>query len=229
MDTNDVSDKPDLVSYLQQIQATSELAALRKGERPQDHPFPQVLIFQFMAKLYQKEAMDESMIGSTNHMISTTQVPRPYPPSIRSVNDLQPLMISHMTLETHHRGKKTIIRALTPPDRMTAVMAIVEDEEGTAVLLQLYNQPEEVEVSKENILKANYVCIVKEPYFKATTDGSYSLRVDHVSDIIYLQDDDERIPRKWRKRSWSPQDSQQLRMQGNSAVQEGNWAEAENM
>lgn len=109
-------------------------------------------------------------------------------------------------------------------------MALVEDEEGTAVLLQLYNQPEEVDVNKETILRKDSIYIIKEPFFKVSTDGSYSLRVDHVSDIVYLLDDDERVPRKWRKRSLGAgDDSQKLRMQGNVAIQEKNWAEAEDM
>lgn len=121
-----------------------------------------------------------------------------------------------------------MVRILTPPDRMTAVMAIVEDEEGTAVLLQLYNQPEEPKVSKERILQAGDICIIKEPFFKATVDGSYALRVDHVSDIIWLEDTDDRIPSKWRKRvSRLGGDSQDIRKQGNAAVQKRNWAEAE--
>ena len=71
-------------------------------------------------------------------------------------------------------------------------MAIIEDEEGTAVLLQLNNQPEEDKVGKEQILQVGDVCIVKDPFFKATTDGLYSLRVDHVSDIIWLEETDDR-------------------------------------
>lgn len=113
---------------------------------------------------------------------------------------------------------------------MTALMAIVEDEEATAVLLQLYNQPEELKVSKEHILQVGNVCIVKDPFFKATTDGSYSLRVDHVSDIIWLADTDDRIPLKWRKEVLCRDESSQgIRIRGNAAVQKREWAEAERL
>ncbi|KAI2618533.1 hypothetical protein GGR54DRAFT_640658 [Hypoxylon sp. NC1633] len=110
-------------------------------------------------------------------------------------------------------------------------MAIVEDKEGTAVLLQLYNQPEESKVSMDYILQNGDVCVVKEPFFKASTsDGSYSLRVDHVSDIIWLQDNDDRIPLKWRKRALSVDEiSKDLQIQGNAAVHNQNWAEAEHL
>jgi hypothetical protein len=113
---------------------------------------------------------------------------------------------------------------------MTAVMAIAEDEEGTAVLLQLYNQPEEDQVSHHQILRQGDVCIVKDPFFKATTDGSYSIRVDHVSDIIWLEGTDHRIPLKWRKRVLPLEEtSEDIRKHGNEAVKEGKWATAERL
>ncbi|KAJ0272115.1 hypothetical protein COL940_010634 [Colletotrichum noveboracense] len=73
---------------------------------------------------------------------------------------------------------------------MNAVMAIAEDEEGTAVLLQLYNQPEDVKA--DELLPQNSVHIIKEPFFKVTTDGKYSLRVDHVSDSPTWRRTDEK-------------------------------------
>ncbi|KAM0341213.1 hypothetical protein ACHAPU_010143 [Fusarium lateritium] len=103
-----------------------------------------------------------------------------------------------MRLEIYYRGKKIILRVRTPPDRMTAVMAIVEDEKGTAVLLQLYHQPEETIVPATEILNPNMVYILKEPFFKCATDGTYSLRVDHPSDITRLDGADDRIPSHWR-------------------------------
>lgn len=226
MDIKDVSGDADYRAFFNQIQENAARASRRKGEIPRDHPPPSLLVSQFMQKL----ALSGSGSGKGNHMISTSQVPPYYPPSIRPIQELKPLMISCMTLEHHHRGNQALIHVLTPSDRMTAVMAIVEDEEGTAILLQLYNQPEESKVSKRHILQAGDVCIVKEPFLKTTADSSYSLRVDHVSDIVWLQDTDHRIPLKWRKRVLSLDgSSQDIRMQGNSAVQKQNWAESERL
>lgn len=42
-------------------------------------------------------------------------------------------------LESHHRVSYLVLRTATPVDRMTAIMAIVEDEKGHAATLQLYN------------------------------------------------------------------------------------------
>ena len=194
MDIKDVSNESRYISYLKQIQAAAERAAQRKGQAVRDHPPPQQLVSSFMMKLMARSYRPQP----SEHTIATTQVPSPYPPCTNSVNDLKPIMISDMRLETHHRGKKIMLRVLTPPDRITAVMAIVEDKKGTAVLLQLYHQPDETIVPATEILNANMVYIVKEPFFKCVTDGTYSLRVDHPSDIIRLDGADDRIPSRWR-------------------------------
>lgn len=233
MDARDVSNKAEFLDFFRQLKANVERAAQRKGETPQDHPLPQVQIEKFMmSRLEKKLQFDLSSSAEGKDVIlHSSHIPAPYAPSVRPVHDLQPLMISNMQLETHHRGKKVLIHVMTPPDRLTAVMAIAEDEEGTAVLLQLYNQPEEDEVHESTILDEHDIFIIKEPYFKVATSGQYSLRVDHVSDIIRLGDDDERIPRKWRqyRSSRRQADSQQLRSEGNLAVKRKNWDVAERL
>jgi hypothetical protein len=42
------------------------------------------------------------------------------------------------------------------------------------------------------------VVIVKEPYFIFLYEHYYVLRVDYVSDILWLPDGDEKIPIAWR-------------------------------
>ncbi|RKL26000.1 hypothetical protein BFJ72_g13891 [Fusarium proliferatum] len=223
MDIKDVSNESRYIGYLKQLQGAAERAARRKGQAVRDHPPSQQLVSSFLMKLMAASYGPRS----DENTIATTQVPAPYPPCIKSVNDLDPIMISDMRLETHHRGKKTMLRVLTPPDRMTAVMAIVEDEKGIAVLLQLYHQPEETIVPTTEILNPNMVCILKEPFFKCATDGTYSLRVDHPSDIIRLDGADDRIPSHWRPSTViSGENSTDLRKQGNDAVQAKKWAEA---
>ncbi|KAI1210829.1 uncharacterized protein F4807DRAFT_40365 [Annulohypoxylon truncatum] len=228
MDIKDISEEKQFLAHFDQIKQNAERAYRRKGEKVREHPPPQMLVWKFIMKL---AASDIMSAGSTHKsMFATSQVPAYYLPCIHPVQELKPLMISNMTLETHHRGKRALVRVLTPADRMTAVMAIIEDEEGTAVMLQLYNQPEESVVSKDQILREGDVCILKEPYFKVTVDGSYSLRVDHVSDVIWLQDTDPRIPLKWRKRVLTlDESSKEIRLEGNAAVQKCQWAEAEKL
>ncbi|KAI5465125.1 hypothetical protein BGZ63DRAFT_412505 [Mariannaea sp. PMI_226] len=228
MDIKDVSDNGDYIGFLNQILRLAERAGQRKGQMVQDHPNPEQILSNFMMNLSLSNLHSSSMDSS--HAIATTQVPPPYSPCIHPITKLKPVMISEMRLETHHRGTSLLLRVLTPPQRMTAVMAIVEDERGTAVLLQLYHQPEEILVPADEIVKLGRVCILKEPYFKCATDGAYSLRVDHVSDIVWLDQADGRIPRKWRKKELSFNScSQSIRIQGNDAVRNQKWAEAQRL
>ncbi|KAG5655249.1 hypothetical protein KAF25_002002 [Fusarium avenaceum] len=216
MDIKDVSNESKYIGYLKQLQGAAERAARRKGQAVQDHPPSQQLVSSFLVKL-----MATSYRSQLNeNTIATTQVPAPYPPCIVSANDLEPIMISDMRLETHHRGKKIMLRVLTPPDRMTAMMVIMEDKKGIAVLLQLYHQPEETIFPATEILSANMVCILKEPFFKCATDGTYSLRVNHPSNIIRLDGADNRIPSHWRPSMVvSDENSADIQKQGNDAIQ----------
>ena len=110
---------------------------------------------------------------------------------------------------------------------MMAVMAIAEDEEGTAVLLQLYFQPEESTVPAGAYVRPGATCILKDPFFKCATDGKYSLRVDHLTDVIWLDDGDDRVPLKWRNPVLALSDtSTNFRMRGNEAVKKDEWFEA---
>ncbi|KAI0812860.1 hypothetical protein GGR55DRAFT_687772 [Xylaria sp. FL0064] len=161
------------------------------------------------------------------YMLKTTQVPPAYPPSVRMMEDLAAMNISQMELQKHHRGKKVIVRVMTPPDTLNAIMAVVEDEEGTAVLLQLYHQPKPPEADAEDILHKNMVLVIKEPFFKAAGDGAYSIRVDHVSDIVWLRNGDTRIPPKWSDQPSEPEASAVIRRRGNVAVNNKQWVKAE--
>ncbi|KAF4455900.1 TPR domain [Fusarium albosuccineum] len=224
MDIKDVSKEDHYLTFMKKVQSAAERAARRKGQFVRDHPPPQLLVASFMMKIH---AASISPLSSQENVVSTTQVPAPYPPCIVAAEDLKPISIAEMRLETHHRGRKVVLRVLTPPDRMTAIMAIVEDQMATAVLLQLYHQPVEAVVPAKEILTPDMVCILKEPFFKCATDGSYSLRVDHPSDFIWLNEGDERIPAKWAPSVIElNKDSKSIRMQGNDAVQGQQWAEA---
>ncbi|KAH6986708.1 hypothetical protein EDB80DRAFT_590209, partial [Ilyonectria destructans] len=117
-------------------------------------------------------------------------IPAPYSPYIYSVIELKPVMIFDLRLKTHYQGIRLLLCVLTPPQCITAVIAILEDEQDKAVLLQLYYQPEEVLVAAEEIVMPKGVCILKEPFFKYTTDSAYLLRADDISDIVWLNKTD---------------------------------------
>lgn len=227
MDVNDVSDNIEFIAALRKAQNLARLADQRKGQLVQDHPNPEFLIAKHIKDLMGSDI--RAVTGITSN-VTTSQLLHPYPPCIKPLSELKPINISKLNLETHHRGYWTLLRILTQPRRCMAVMAVVEDVENTAVLLQLHNQPDENLVPAKNVLRWKSFCIVKEPLFKCAMDGAYLLRVDHPSDVIWLDDSDERLPLRWRKAVLTLDGgSQELRAKGNEAVQRKRWAEAERL
>ncbi|KAM3510550.1 hypothetical protein MY11210_005803 [Beauveria gryllotalpidicola] len=198
-----------------------EMAQLRNGQLVHDHPPSDSIVARF-------SAMRVSQNGShatQGTLVSTTQLPPPYPPSDRLVDNLRPIYIKQMRLGEHHRGSKVIVRVLTPPMRINAIMVVAEDLEGTAVTLQLYHHPSADVVHSEEVINVGNVLIIKEPFFKCTTDNSYSLRVDHLSDVVWLEPFDSRVPDVW-KTAVPKMISETVRVQGNEAVRKKCWAKA---
>lgn len=232
MDVQDVSFVEDNLRSLMKLKENATLAAMRKGEIPRDHPLPFFLIEDFMARLKMREATIRFRQKGEMDMV-TTAVPEPYPPCTLPAAELNPITISQMKLETHHRGRSIVVRVITPPDRMTNVMALIEDEKYSVVLLQLYNQPAEATVPKHSILRKDGVMLIKEPFFKVTASGGneYSIRVDHVSDVIFLDALDPLVPKRLRMASGEllGMTSKEIRKEGNAAVGKKEWAEAERL
>ncbi|KXJ86816.1 hypothetical protein Micbo1qcDRAFT_218559 [Microdochium bolleyi] len=164
---------------------------------------------------------------------NTSYLPPAYPPCTQPLSELEPITIAEMKLETRHRGKRVTLRVLTGPARepVMAVVAIVEDEKGEALVLQLFFQPPEGVVPADEIVQSDDVVVLKQPFCKIAADGTYTLRVDHPGDFVKLENGDERIPRLWR-REWLPMhglSSGEIRGLGNNAVEEEQWAKAQRL
>lgn len=121
-----------------------------------------------------------------------------YPPSVAPLSTLTKTYINDLYLETNHRGSYVLLRTIGPPSKSGAVMNAVEDENGGCDLVQLYNMDEARDPRK--ILPEGQVLIVKEPFYKSNIAGGTSIRVDHVSDVIFLSPDDNQVPLKWQSR-----------------------------
>lgn len=193
MDTHDVSHVSEYLQLLQRQKQTLQNAQSRKGQAPKPTKSREQIIMQFMFRqmMGTRGAADKTAIHSSF-------LPPAYHPSVASLSELKKALIRDLTLETHHRGSYMLLRAVTPTDTMTAIMAVVEDERGEVLMLQLYNQ--EQELATDGRLVEGTVMLVKEPYLKVMADGDYGLRVDHLSDIRFIPDNDPLVPSVWRGR-----------------------------
>lgn len=205
----------------QQTQPTDELTRHR-NERPS------ILTITAISRFVQAEMADR-FYPATDADAPANATP-PYPPSIHAANELDPIVISQMELETHHRGKRTTVRVLEPSIRLGgALVTTVEDEQDTPVLLLLCQQPSEAFLPAEQILRVGSCYMIKEPFLTVAPDGSDSLRVDHPSDILLMSQDHELLPVALRKSDHLVKGSVHIRMEGNDAVGKKRWAEAEHL
>jgi len=196
MDTYDVSTSDQYLQLLVRQKGVLKAARARQGERPKDRRSRGELVSNFMIQHTIQQMKQFKTRGDTTE-IHSSFIPPPYPPSIAPFEELKQTFIKDLQLETHHRGNYLLVRSTTPPNRMTAIMAIVEDERGDAVMLQLYQQDDKNDRPATSVIKQNDVFLVKEPYFKVMADGEYGLRIDHLSDIVCIEAVDERLPKQW--------------------------------
>ncbi|KAJ4111312.1 hypothetical protein NW768_011885 [Fusarium equiseti] len=233
MDTYDVSKDAELINLMKRFERSDAKANENKGHLA-DHPPPKVVIGALISNFEpgpQGPPMRREDQKTTGHV---TLITNPYPPSSVPAAELEAIPFSQMRLQMPQHGKKVFVRVITPPVRETAtVIAVVEDEEGTAVFLNLFQQLEDKVEPHWEVVLHNSVAIIKGPFFMQLADHPCTLKVDHPSDIIWLRDGDERIPQNWRATGMYrgvpaglPHNTDFYRLYGNKCMGEKEYAAA---
>ncbi|KAF1942882.1 SET domain-containing protein [Clathrospora elynae] len=121
--------------------------------------------------------------GKGGHTIPAIAVGQPYPPCTASLSDLEPIKLGHLRMETHHRGKKLLVKRESPVVTLVArSWTMVQDGDGS--------DAERLEICLhksrhgEDVLESTKRFIIKEPYFTLTDEGEPTLRIDHPSDLV---------------------------------------------
>lgn len=212
----------DVDKYAQFMQKQRRMlqdAKSKQGQRPQDRKDRDKMLFEFMMASMSTVQMSGRATNNGEQHVQSSFVPPAYPPCTTPLDDLKPIMIEDLRLETHHRGRYLTLRAITPPNRMTAILVIAEDERGDVTLLQMYQQEDETSHPAVDVVDKGSILIVKEPFFKVTASGDYSLRVDHLSDIIFLTDEETMTPTSWKPRLLEmSRTAESLKLEGNTLI-----------
>ncbi|KAI9049783.1 hypothetical protein LZ554_005934 [Drepanopeziza brunnea f. sp. 'monogermtubi'] len=225
MDIQDVSQDAHYAQILLAQRARLEAARARKGEIPKDRQTRQKLAQDHVIQYKQFMALKSQKPQDT--YMTATLIGEPYLPSVAPIEALEKIPISQLKLETHHRGFYLLLRLFVQPVRMTAVITLAEDEAGDALSFSLYQQESEGVRPAAEILPKDTVLLLKEPYFKAVVDGGYGLRVDHPTDVVFLSDNDPRVPSSWRKSGdANTSKAEEWKQKGNSKVQAGKYRDA---
>jgi hypothetical protein len=214
----------DIEQFLHGIQnqkQTLQNAKKRQGQRPLDRKPREEMYLGFMMALLAGARRQQP------HEIHSSFIPPAYLPCTAPLAELRRVAIRDLQLETHHRGRYLLLRAITPPRRMTGIIVLVEDHCADVVMLQLYQQEEEYERGTADIVNVGTILLVKEPYFKVMASGEYGVRVDHLSDVIYVNKDDPTLPDIWRPRVLEVGlSAESLKVKGNSAMREHQYWQA---
>lgn len=153
----------------------------------------------------------------------------PYPPCVLPANELKPIAISQIEVNNPNRGKRTVIRVITAPQKLDVALTAMVMGEDTVACLVLYCQPFDEVVPAKQSLRPGSCYLIKEPLAVLSPYHTIVLRVDHPSDIFLLPFDHEFVPAKWQKKDVLGGSSREIRMKGNDAVGKEQWAEAEDL
>ena len=224
MDIDDVSNVGQYTHILNTQHAILKNAVTREGEIPTDRKTRAEIIRKH--QLFSMQATNPQQPTQQGAHIYSSFLPPPYPPSTASLDELTPIYIKDLRLGTHHRGSYLLVRSVTSPNRMTAIMVIVEDERDDAILLQLFQQPDEDVQPASSIVTVGDVFLIKEPFLKIMADGEYGLRVDHVSDIVRIDARHRMWSNHWIPRQPSlDKTADDLKQEGNLAMErKQHWA-----
>ncbi|KAJ6785903.1 hypothetical protein PWT90_05544 [Aphanocladium album] len=192
------------------------------------HPSRDKVMADFRTEMASAPNLEDTMFFP--FMPDPTPQQRSYVPCTKPVDSLKPMLVSQMKPRKHHRGRMALVRVCIDPGRwLAAVAAVVEDEKGTAVPLFAYNMPIPADAHEDTVLPKGGLFLIKEPYLKLKEQrDAYAIRVDHVTDLVRLDEDDARISKVWRS-SASSGSSLDLRLQGNTEIKRGNWFAAQRL
>ncbi|CRG90880.1 Desmoplakin [Talaromyces islandicus] len=158
----------------------AKLAAQHKGQMPKYRCSHETLIKG------QEQDQDTAAKKLPDDYIRAykTVVTNEYIPSSKGFDNLKPITLKDLLVGTIHRRNYIVLRTITEPVRKTGIKTIVEDHEGLADTLTLFNVNHGL--NDQEYLPINSYVAIRAPYYILGIHGYYGLRCDHPSDIVML-------------------------------------------
>jgi hypothetical protein len=130
-------------------------------------------------------APDPDVIQTQGGPVPAITIGQPYSPCTASLDELEPMSLTDLKMETHHRGKKLVIKRASPVVGLAVrSWCMVQDEQEKETerldfgMHKLRHGEEVLELTKR--------FVIKEPYFTLTEEGEPTIRLDHPSDLVSL-------------------------------------------
>ncbi|XXH02260.1 hypothetical protein Hte_008629 [Hypoxylon texense] len=172
------------------LQKCSELAGHAREPREPKDAIRQATGASLMADMGAADP-DAAQTRTQRGTLPAMAVGQPYPPCAIPLRDLQPMKLSDLRMDIHHRGRRLAVKRASPVVTLVArswTMVYGEDGEEGGEIERLEVCLHKIRHGKD-ILESASEFIIKEPYFTLTDQGEATLRVDHPSDLIVCQDE----------------------------------------
>ncbi|KZV78961.1 hypothetical protein EXIGLDRAFT_783014, partial [Exidia glandulosa HHB12029] len=109
------------------------------------------------------------------------------------LEQLTPITLSKMQVRRTHFGSYLLCRTYAAPSRFVAISLAIEDTDGQAQMLSVYNLPGAFLASLDTLdelLPPGTVLVLREPTLKMDNEGQNAfIRVDSPTDVVFLTDD----------------------------------------
>lgn len=112
----------------------------------------------------------------------------PYPPCVRGLRDLEPIVLADLGLNHHHRGQLLLLKLGGVVEASRTIKVVnVEDINGKIELLSVNLAFMDTSFAHNWPTVGSWV-VVKEPFFTIAEDSRVScIRIDHPSDFVDVQ------------------------------------------
>jgi hypothetical protein len=158
------------------------------GRKPKSTPSRDALLQDHVRHL---KFLTEGPLPSRNFIL-----PLPYPPSNTPISKSTWTHIADLCIGARAETSALLVRTITEPYVYSSSVTIVEDKTGAVARLTVCNL-EDSQI--DPILPIDSVLAIKQPTWTRAPGGSYYIRVDHPSDLVCLDPEDEKVPSSWRK------------------------------
>ena len=189
MKLNEWLENPANDMLLREHNEALEKAKMHGGNRPEQKGSLRRLLRRFKSQQKKHEAQ------ARRQEPEVLFIPSMYPPCTILIENLKKTMIKDLRFDSRSLDSYILVRTVNQPAKMSTVMVIVEDENENVVLLRILR---EWLICHDHRLGEDMVLLVKQPCLQWISDKEYEIRVDHVSDIMFVPLFDESVPLSWR-------------------------------
>jgi hypothetical protein len=131
-------------------------AKRRQGQRPRDRKSRKKVYSNFIVALMLKRNKVQKYIVYLLFILPV------YLPCTIPITQLRYVTIKDLQLEIYYRGTYLLLQSIILPSCITAIIAIIEDKNSNAIILQLYQQ-EDKDCTAADIVDVGILLLVRSP------------------------------------------------------------------